>query len=247
MKQLLYSISILSLFSLTACFGPSYYYQLQSMDERTEWYMGRPYSISEKDSIRVRCSLMDAQRLQGVFMVEITNLRKVPIEINPKDFYALYAASADSFASKGLYFWAYDPESRIAENKNSMSQEEYQYSLAQMSRLGEGVLNLAVGIANINKKETEEERKRREDHEYRRERQKAERDATHIARMSQYSQNLAYWENSTLRRTTLYPGQSIENQVVYPLPGTNTQLLFCFRTDSTINTFRYQQVCIVRP
>lgn len=238
MKRL---IGFLVLASLQAC-SPPYIYQLNSLEDTNEWYMGRSYSSSCKDSISIRCALSATQRYQCQFYVAITNNRKENVLINPSDFYAFAKLKPDSFDVNSTLYWAIDPEAQIDANKRAIVQEDQQYTLALASRAGEGILNLGIAIASINKKVSDEEYKRREEQQYQREREMANRDALHLSRINDYNNQLNYWSNNVIRKTTLHPGETLESTVSFPLPGEEVYLLFCFKVDSSINTFKYQLI-----
>lgn len=233
--------TLMLLVGIHAC-SPPFIYQLNSLEEANEWYMGRSYSTSCHEAISIRCALTETQRYQCNFRVAITNNRMENVVINPTDFYVYAKLKPDSFDLNSNLYWAIDPEAQIDANKRALATEDQQYTLALASRAGESIFNLGLAIARINKKVTDEESSRREQQRYEREREMAARDALHLSRMNDYNNRLMHWSNNVVRKTTLHPCETLESNVIFPLPGEEVYLLFCFKVDSSVNTFKYQVI-----
>ncbi len=225
---------------ITGC-APDPVFRLESQENNVMNYRGMEYLYSEGENSSVTMAYYRHLEDYIVMDVEVINHSDSAIQINPQKF--TYNTRYDYFdgsykpLTSGL---AYNPEKILLDLDLASSRAE---ASERTNRLLDGLsatAYLAGEIAGAGS-ETTQERNLRENARTRRAVERAERRDYFYARVSSLNEQRAYWETETIRKTDLYPEESIAGEVLFPIEKEANIVEFVVRVGDEEHSFTYVQ------
>ncbi len=108
---------LLFLLLLTSCFAPQKIIQMESgEDEETTWNYGRQVVAVKDGDFEARVFFEDFTKKELIFDVEVVNLGKEEILLQPEQIHLL--------ANNGGKVWSFDPENEILGEQIALSKQE---------------------------------------------------------------------------------------------------------------------------
>jgi len=215
MKFLIQTL-FLSILFLNGC-APEPVFRLESQEDDVLNYRGMEYLHSEGENSSVTMAYYRHIGQHIVMDVEIVNYSDSIVQIDTPNF--KYSAKEDfsdgSFNPLGGGT-AYDPERVILNLDMASSRAE---ANERTNRVLDGLgatATIASDIANAGN-QTTEERNQRENERTRAALERMERRDQFYERVSSLNEQRAYWETEVLRKTDLYPDESIAGEVRFPV------------------------------
>lgn len=239
MKNLILSVFVYILF-ITGC-APEPVFRLESQQDDVLNYRGMEYLHSEGENSSVTMAYYRHIGQQIVMDVEIVNYSDSLVQIDTPNF----KYSAKHEYSNGSYDPLYggtavDPEQVILNLDLASSRAEANERTSQMLDGITVAANIASDVANAGERTTEELNQR--DNQRTREAiERSERRDHFYARVSSLNEQRAYWETEVLRKTDLYPEESIAGEVRFPVIEDANVVEFSVIVGGEEHHFVYQQ------
>jgi hypothetical protein len=208
-------------FSLTGCFTPQKIVRIApEAQENIFWYQGQAIAEKKQDSVIVRAAFSHTDRKYLLFDVEVFNEKNAPILISPE---VLSLKTSNNYQLPAL-----DPEAIILSMEMRASQQEANAKNAAVAG-GIVLVGAAVVAATSDNGSSSDNNYASDDY-----------DALAFAAdvvvptiawglsfhqdpiLTEYpvafpsSEQLPFWQDIVLRRTTLRPGESIRGLVAFP-------------------------------
>ena len=214
MKSWAFSFIIL-LVSLNAC-APEPVFRLTPKAPQTTFYHGTEYVHILKDSLRLTIAYYRHVDDAFIMDVELVNKRDSTIRIGPRDFwYNAYRVYAQNVPFDSTYFLAhavaYSPQRKMLSIDMEMSRERAQEDTEDLLYgIGLGLSVAAEVAANDPQQEEEIEEDRQRSYINR----QIDNEAFRYRQMSLARQR-EMWEQQTLRKTDLLPGESMQGLIFF--------------------------------
>ena len=199
---------------------------LKPQTENNEWYKGKEIATVDNDSLNIKISFDRSENNDYVFDIEITNYSETPILVEPERF--IYKVkSGKIYEGKAIELRALDPEKVIQDlQKNYAIHKNDIETQAMVSSFGSFLQFVGQTKALIT---NDSELSERLDHQTKRMQENQLIENIENNRISNYLDNSSYiWEILALRKTTLYPFQSIAGKVFFPISELAETLEFIF-------------------
>jgi len=208
---------ITSSFLLTNCFfPPEAIIKLKPESEKMDWYKGKEIVTLDNDSITIHISYDRNINKDYVFDVDVTNNSQNTVLVEPEKFSYLLKKGSIKYGDTLKSVYAKDPEKVILElqKANSIHQSNMQtqamvYSLGYFLQFAGQTKALVTGDAELSERIDDQTRRTKENELI---------DDISNNRISESLNNSSYiWEILALRKTTLYPNESISGKVFFPV------------------------------
>ena len=223
MKQIVIVVGFIFILASCTAYRPFTIQKLSENGQKTIWLSGKEYSSYESDGISYSVAFDGYVNGYNRFRISITNTSNEEIIVDPCAFYLegdklikrQYLLDKDKFILKKVR--AYNPEDMIKRiNRSIAVTQSHQATDANMDLLF-SMVELAGGISDMasgrhkTSRELENERDARIEREL--DDQKSDRD--NDRRLNMLDAEKKFWETETIRKTTLFPGQSISGLVLF--------------------------------
>jgi len=96
-------------------------------------------------------------------------------------------------------------------------------------------------VATIGQNKTPEQRKAEAQQNRQLQSSEAQNQTDYDSQIQNLSNQKDYWENATLRKTTLFPNNAIAGKVIFPLDTSMTTFTLVFPVDTTSIEFGFKQ------
>ncbi|WP_069131168.1 hypothetical protein [Rhodohalobacter halophilus] len=235
-----YSVALLFVLFLSGCM-PEPVFRLESQHDNVLNYRGMEYLYSEGENSSVTMAYYRHVDDYIVMDVEIVNYSDSIIQVDTPGF--KYSARYDY--GDGSYNplkggTAYNPE-QILLNLDLASSRANAQEKTNLVLDGITVAaNIASDVAGADS-QTVQERNRRENQRTREAIERAERRDQFYARVSSLNEQRTYWETEVIRKTDLYPDESIAGEVLYPVAEKANVVEFSVIVGEEEHHFVYRQ------
>ncbi len=224
---------------LTGCMvSPEMLYRADPVSNNTIWYSGEEFQTKTKDSLSVSVAFENEISGAMTFYMVVGNLGSDTVLVAPEKFY-FYGPYQKVITTQDLRLGyttrdttsgidttlAIDPESQLAGINQQVAQANATYSTNNNLNAAAALLNLVGDVVTIGKDKTPEQHKDEKHQQHSLEKSEAENQADYESSMNQLSSQRDYWQNATLRKTTLFPNTAIGGKV-------------CFRVNPYVQTFK---------
>lgn len=256
----------------SACATPKPVLRLKPVDAETQFYFGKEYVTHLKDSIMMSLAFEQNEDEQFIMDLEIINQSQSRILIDPAQFFYQFYDSTNKANPITQQINAIDPEKEILEAEKEMSRAIARGKNERAFLIGTAILATTAAVA-VAVSPTKEERvsKKTETpaNQYNIQQQQTEKlddvfALTQIAgsalegtiRSAEFqgfrTQNLKAlkenWEKFPLRKTHLFPEESIQGKIVFDRILKNGYLMFYFPLEWINHQFLFkQQLNLVYP
>jgi hypothetical protein len=231
MKRALFAGGIISVaVYLTGCAEPETLYRADPVSNNTVWYSGEEYQTKTKDSLSVSVAFENEFGGAMTFYMAVGNLGSDTVLVAPEKFYFYgtyqkvrswydYRTGYPEYdTTKGIdTTFAIDPERQLAGIDQQAAQANATYSTNNGLNAAAALLNLVGNIATIGKNETEAQRKEERHQQHSLDESEEENQNNYASKMDQLNSQRDYWQNTTLRKTTLFPSTAIGGKVSFPV------------------------------
>lgn len=225
---------------VTGC-APEPVFRLESQEKNVMNYRGMEYLHSEGESSSVTMAYYRHLGQYIVMDVEIVNYSDSIVQIDTPNFkfsakYNYYDGSFDPLDGGT----AYDPERILLNLDLASSRAKANERTSQLLDGLSATAHIASDIASAGN-QTAQERNSRENERTRMAIERAERRDQFYARVSSLNEQRAYWETEVLRKTDLYPDESIAGEVLYPVVEDANAIEFSVIVGDEEHHFLYKQ------
>jgi hypothetical protein len=244
-----FCLLILAVLLFSAC-APKNVLRLETDHEDKMVYQGMEYLYSEAESSSVTLAYYRHINDNVVFDLEIVNYSDSIVQVSASDFsYKAYKLEFQNNRETGDYGWerkfiaedtAYDPETTILDIDKTASKVE---ANERTNRVLDGIdvgMNLVSDISAAGR-ESYREQARRERRRTERAISRAERRDQFYRNVSSLSEQRQYWETQTLRRTDLFPDESIAGEVNFPIASKADIITITIDVGGDVHEFEYRQ------
>lgn len=220
---------------------PVYNYNVKSLENKKIYYKGREIIFEEMNGVEIETYFENQVDNDLIFNFSILNNTNNEIFIDPqmlileikkKDPSGLENKNITSLSPK-------DPDkeiNRVNEQIKIIKTEKFNSDMADIAvNLGE----LIYDITELGKPKTSDELyaeyqiTEEENQSYNL------RNINYLKSLEELEKSKTYWENLTLRKTTLSPGQEISENVHFPLEEEAMQIIVCLPINGTDFIFGY--------
>lgn len=214
--KLITGFFVASLLMLQACYyQPAPLYEYEPIDDVSFWDNGQDYIVKETDDITLTVSSDRAGREEAGFYVNVYNRTESVFLLDPYDFSILYLA-ADTSTVIDEHLHAVNPEERLKEIDQMASQEEADFKTDKAVHFTFNIIDFIGDIASIGSRSYGEVLQDVSNDLERQELMEI-REYEHGEIMEQYNQNILFWSQTVLRKTTLGPNNSADGLVFFPI------------------------------
>lgn len=240
-KPIFLSIILLSSLLLTNCYvPPESIIKLKPDVEKTEWYIGKEIATLEHDSIIIRISFDRSQNNDYLFDIVIENNSQRTFLVEPEKFNYKMKSGKIKYGDTLNFVYAKDPEKVILELKkassihqSNMKTQAMIYSFGSFLQFAGQTAALVRGDEKLSERIDDQTRRMRED--------ELVEDIINN-RISESLDNSSYiWEILALRKTTLFPNESIAGKVFFSISSLAETLEFYFPLDKYEMKLLYKQ------
>jgi hypothetical protein len=239
----LYFFIITNTFLLTNCYvPPESILKLEPQSDNNEWYKGKEIVTIDNDSLRLRISFDRTQNKDYLFDIDIENISQKNILVEPEKFSYKMKKGSIKYKDTLKSVYAKDPEKVILElqkansiHQSNMETQAMIYSLGYFLQFAGQTKALVTGDTELSERVYDQTRKTKENELI---------DDISNNRISKSLDNSSYvWEILALRKTTLYPDESISGKVFFPVSELAKTLEFSFPVDQyELKLFYNQEV-----
>lgn len=242
---------ILLLFMVTLFFScaipPSRMYLVKPITPlETRWFQGLEFVEESADDIRIALAFEKHEGRYFLFQVEIENTSEKSVLFNPADvFYRPIIQDQEEETIELPKIYAVDPEPMILKAEELRRKEE---SIYQTYLLRGNFADLLHTVADIGETLTEDKTEEELEKEKKEEKEKEEEEKKelekieeeHGERMAKVTELKKYWESS-LRKSSIEPGQSIRGRLHFPVNKDTKLLEIHFDINEVKFTFNFEQ------
>jgi hypothetical protein len=251
-------------FLLVACAVPRPILKLKPIAPETQFYFGKEYVSNNKGNLQMSVAFENSDAESFVMDVEIINRTNEKILIDPAKFYYQLADSLN----KTYNVNAFDPERKILETEKEISREEARFRNNRTFLIVTAALAAASSVAvlasqNNGKKTSNETSRLNSVNSAQNTAQKLEvaADLINISSTALQgtlinrdnfewnTQNLRElkenWEKFPLRKTHLYPNETIRGKIIYRSTPKNGNVLFKFPIEHIVHEFSFRQNLVI--
>ena len=233
-----------SAYLFTNCYvPPESIIKLKPEIDQSDWYKGKEITTLDSDSVSIRISFDRSQKKDYLFDMIIENNSEQTILIEPEKFSYKTKSDKIKYGDTIKSVYAKDPEKVILElqkaSSNHQSNIETQamiYSFGYFLQFAGQTAALVTGDAEISERTDDQTRRLRENELI---------DDIINNRISESLDNSSYlWEILALRKTTLYPNESISGKVFFPVNEFAKAIEITFPIDKCDLKIIYNQTSI---
>lgn len=213
------SIVNLSLFCasliLSSCYVAPSVYKLSTIEQQIDYWKGKEIISKEIDSVIVSVNFEEQVNSDYLFFAAFKNNSAEPVFITPENIFI------EAFNDKFLYLtspngtnYALDPEDKILELNQRLRNREKQHETTTNLNTVLGLFTVVTDIALSPKENVVENVVN--DIDYYATNQIVE-DANFNNRISELESTKNYWQNEVIRKTDIYPAESIGGVFIIPV------------------------------
>lgn len=242
-KIIFLSLLIPTSFLLTNCSAPpNAMLKLKPETQNYDWYKGKEIATLDNDSIVIRISFDRAFNSEYLFDVDITNYSEKTVLVEPEKF-SYKIISGKIKGGDAIILSAKDPEKIILDfqkrrliHQNDMETQAIVYSLGYFLQFAGQTKALVTGDSELSRRIDHQGRKMKDDELV---------NDIQNQKITELLDNSSYiWEILALRKTTLYPNESISGKVFFPVSELAETLEFSFPIDEQVLKILFKQVVI---
>lgn len=232
-------------FFLIQCVMPVRMYRLQPAEGSFKWVYGEPVVRSAVDSIEVVTTFLEQSRHDFVFYFEVWNHSEDTVLVAPDSFYYHFSQNPPRpdgvLADQSDPVRAHNPEQQIANLQKEISAQDAQHANYMLMDGTASLLNLVVDVASIGKPTTDEEERKKELQKQERETDRLNEEHGYRSRLTSLERTRSMWQTAALRKTTMYPGESVGGKVFFPVSPKARSLRMYLPIGSSLHTILYKQ------
>ncbi len=192
------------------------------------WRFGTPSIVKEASGIEVEVSTAGEFTSSITCPIRITNRSTDTLTLDPRNFYCIMSYRTDTI-TPGTIITARNPEIMIENYRLATTEENESYRRQQDTKGFFTLLGLALDVA-VALSDTHKDKDKcgccSDNSQTTTTEDSDERE--HYDKIASIRNAQRYWETKTLRRTTLYPGESVSGHILFPMqPGTQFIDLCC--------------------
>ena len=203
---------------------------LKPQTENNEWYKGKEIATLDNDSVVIRISFDKSFNNDYMFDVDIINYSEKRMLVEPERFSYKMTSGSIKKGETVAEVTAKDPEKIIlglqkiqAIHQNNMETQAMVYSLGYFLQFAGQTKALVTGDVELSQEIDHQAQRMKEDELI---------DDIQNNNISNSLDNTSYiWEMLALRKTTLYPNESISGKVFFPVNELAKTLEFTFPID----------------
>jgi len=227
-KIIFLSLIILSSQFLANCYvPPAPIFKLKPQTNNLEWYKGKEIATLTNDSVSVVISFDRSLNDDYLFDVDITNYSEKTLLVDPEKFNYKTISGIKKQNELFTATAAKDPEKIIlnlqksySQHKSKMETQAMMYSLGYFLQFAGQTKALVTNDVELSKHIDHQSHKMKEDELV---------DDIQNQKISESLNNSSYiWEILALRKTSLYPNESISGKVFFPVNESAQTLEFSF-------------------
>lgn len=235
---------ITSSFLLTNCYvPPESILKLEPQNNSNDWFKGKEIVTLSNDSVRIRISFDRSQYKDYLFEIDIENISEKNILVEPEKFSYKMKKGNIKYGDTLKSVYAKDPEKVILElqkansiHQSNMETQAMIYSLGYFLQFAGQTKALVTGDTELSERVYDQTRRTKKNELI---------DDISNNRISESLNNSSYiWEILALRKTTLYPNESISGKVFFPTNDLAKSLEFSFPVDQYELKLLYNQEII---
>lgn len=205
---------ILTALLLSSCAIPEDVIRIDSTENNVDWLMGKQVVTKSNDSVTIALKYEQNRGKYLIFDTEILNNSNNKLTVSPTDY--IITGTSDT-STQNTTLVAMDPEIMLLEKDIEISRNMAAQKNAATTSLIVNTAMLATNVAmTTSNRDTPEKAMARA----------AATDVANITTAATYHSNVAqehinlrersFWAMDALRKTTLYPGESIRGNVLFP-------------------------------
>ncbi len=200
------------------------------VSENTVWYSGEEYQTKTEDSVSVSVAFENEINGTMTFYMVVGNSGTDTILVAPEQFYMYgpYQKVREVWnhrlnytiydTTKGIdTVTAIDPKSRLAGINSQMAQANATYATNSGYNAAAALLNLVGDVATIGQQKTEEQRREERDRDHSLKESVEQNQVNYQSAVDRLNSERDYWQNATLRKTTLFPSTAVGGRVCFPV------------------------------
>jgi len=239
---------------LTGCMPQTLLYQAEPVSNHTVWYSGEQFQTETKDSLTVSVAFENELGGTMTFYIVVGNDGGDTVLAAPEQCYyygtyltAWYKSNAvEDYATLDSAnvvdtIRAINPEGELLSIDEQMLQANATYATNAGINAAGRILQIVGDVATIGKNKTEEQQKDEQHLNHSLNKSEAENAASYNSTVSQLSNERDYWQNATLRKTTLFPNTAIAGKVCFPVDKNLQSFKLVVPIDTTIFEFDFKQ------
>jgi hypothetical protein len=207
---------LLTLCILFSCYiPPKTVLNFYSRDENVIWLQGKELIKKNNDNIEIIINFNRSKQQLVSFDLAINNTSSAVIDIEPT---AIFCTFADEFDKElKLNRNIIDPEEQLYRYDSMIESKNAGIASYNANQMIFDLFDVAATISGADKNLTRSEKEEK----YRKKEEQERHDDRHEKKqksdLSDYSSKRNTWANSTLRKTTLLPGQQINGKIFFHL------------------------------
>lgn len=216
----IYLIAVISS-SLPGCYAPKKIMRLTPVDTGTEWYNGREIVTSANKNAVISLNCEGMRNGYHVMFLQYDNRSNRKITIEPDDIcfdtYITEKINGRDTLVKRFRLSAVDPELQIRSIDESLNTLEAEKNSRTSLEMFGSLLGAASSISDAGKKLSPEEKEKREKLLEERERKSLQAEEEYRNKKYDLNNEKDYWENSVMRKHTVYPGERLAGNIYFPV------------------------------
>lgn len=230
-------------------------YRADPVASKTVWTSGEEFQTKVKDSLTASIAFEDEIGGTMTFYMVVGNDGADTVLIAPENvyFYGMYeravGAHYDPSITRYVYdslktmdtTFAIDPERQLAGINHQVAQANAIYSTNNGLNAAAALLNLVSNVATIGKNKTDEQQRKEEQQQRSVERSEVRNQANYESNVNQLSADKDYWQNATLRKTTLFPNTAVGGKICFPVDPKLQSFKIIVPIDTTVIEFDFKQ------
>lgn len=216
-------IFLLALISLSfqGCYSPQKIMRLTPVDSDTEWYNGREVVTSKNKDALISLNCEGMRNGYHVMFLQYDNRSNRKFTFSPDDIYfetyKREKINGRDTLVKRFRMSAVDPELKIRSINESLNTLEARNDSRSSIELLGTLVEAASEISTAGKKLSPEEKERREKLHDERERRTFRAEEEYRNKKNEMNNEKDYWENSVMRKNTVYPGERLSGNIYMPV------------------------------
>ncbi len=256
MKTVLLSLGTVAMFMyLSGCAPQAFVYRVDPISSDTVWKSGEEFQTATKDSLSVSVAFEEELGGNMTFYLVVGNMGADTMLVVPEELY--YCGTHPQYVWKNPSaeesfigsdspnisdtIHAVNPEGQILSIDRQMEQANAAYAANEGVNSAARIMQVVGDVAAIAKDKNETNVRQEDRANQSLNKSEAENEANYNATMKQLSDEKDYWQNATLRKTTLFPNTAVAGKVSFPLDRNLQSLKFIVPIDTTIFEFDFKQ------
>jgi len=233
---------------------PETLYTTTPVSDNTVWYSGKEFQTQTTDSLTVSIAFENEIGGTSTFYMVVGYSGAGTVLVAPERFYCygvdtISGSVYSSSQNRTIKFWnvrtdtvlAIDPERQLNGINAQIAQANATYSTKGGINAATALLQLVGDLATIGQNKTDEQLDREEKQRRSLNASEARDQIDYSTQMESLASQREYWENATLRKTTLFPNTAIVGKVLFPVNTGLTSFKMVIPIDTTSIEFDFKQ------